>query len=242
MTETTGCIYFARRIGEADWRGMSSRSFALAEADPTMETTTIWAMQESAEANVTRLLSIINTPETESFLEGVKLEAAHQQERWGSTHDEGKTPTDWVFLVGHLLTKAAMSFLTGNLEKAKHHTISSAAACYNWHQQIAGKTDGVRPGIREVDTTARLTEAEDLLQDVLTNCSRENRHAIKDFFEKYKIEIRPEEDPPCREEGANSFRCGQSLQANPYKEDGEYHAEWVAGWKEAQVEYLAPKE
>ena len=34
---------------------------------------------------------IINTPETADFMAAVPLEAAHQRERWGSSHDAGKT-------------------------------------------------------------------------------------------------------------------------------------------------------
>jgi hypothetical protein len=85
----------------------------------------------------------------------------------------------------------------------------------------------------------RLDEAEELLQDALNNCSRENRHSIKDFFEKYKIEIRPEEEPDCKEEGAEAFSSGANLKANPYKEGCDWHELWIAGWKEAQTAFVA---
>lgn len=100
-----------------------------------------------AEAELRRLDALVNSPETEDFLEGVKLEAVHQQERWGSEHDEGKTAVDWVFLIGHLLTKASMAFLAGDTDKAKHHIITSAAACRNWHAQVSGEGNAMRPGI-----------------------------------------------------------------------------------------------
>ena len=90
---------------------------------------------------------IINTPETADFMAGVPIEAAHQRERWGSAHDTGKEPEDWVFLVGWLLGKASVAARAGEIEKAKHHTISSAAALANWHAALTGADSSMRPGI-----------------------------------------------------------------------------------------------
>lgn len=89
---------------------------------------------------------LVNTPETREFLQGVSLEAQHQRERWGSEHDAGKTPFDWVFLVGHLATRAAMNYMADNQEKALHHAITTAAACANWHAAMQGECD-MRPGL-----------------------------------------------------------------------------------------------
>lgn len=89
---------------------------------------------------------IINTPETADFMAGVPLEAAHQRERWGVSHDGGKTPFDWFWLIGYLAQKAASAQTAGDMAKAQHHTISTAAALANWHAQIAGRTE-MRPGI-----------------------------------------------------------------------------------------------
>lgn len=98
---------------------------------------------------------LVNTPETADFLQGVALEAIHQRERWGTDHDAGKTPFDWVFLIGHLATRAAMQFMAGNLDKALHHAITTAAACANWHAAMQGKCD-MRPGIEgDVNETFR---------------------------------------------------------------------------------------
>lgn len=88
----------------------------------------------------------LNSPELLSFREGVVLEAAHQRERWGSKHDDGKQPSDWFWLVGYLAGKALAAQLKGDIEKALHHTISTGAALANWHAAILGKTD-MRPGI-----------------------------------------------------------------------------------------------
>lgn len=81
---------------------------------------------------------IINTPETADFMAGVPLEAAHQRERWGASHDEGKTAWDWFWLIGYLSQKAAAAAVGGDNEKAMHHTISTAAALANWHCALSG--------------------------------------------------------------------------------------------------------
>ena len=78
---------------------------------------------------------------------GVVLEAAHQRLKWGTSHDEGKTAEDWIFLMGYLAGEAARAKKDGNLDKAKHHCISAAAAMANWHAQILGTSDEMRPGI-----------------------------------------------------------------------------------------------
>lgn len=90
---------------------------------------------------------IINAPETADFMAGVPIEASHQRERWGSDHDAGKTPFDWFWLVGYLAQKAVDAAVRGDTEKAKHHTISTAAALANWHAALAGYSNAMRPGI-----------------------------------------------------------------------------------------------
>ncbi len=91
-----------------------------------------------------RLSRLINTPHTHDFIEAVRLEMPHQRERWGAEHDSGKTPADWFWLVGFLAGKALTS---GNIEKAKHHVITSASALGNWFLAITGETTQMRPGI-----------------------------------------------------------------------------------------------
>lgn len=91
--------------------------------------------------------AVINTPETANFMEAVPLEAAFQREKWGAAHDAGKTPFDWFWLIGYLAQKAADAAVRGDVEKAKHHTISTAAALANWHAALAGTVSDMRPGI-----------------------------------------------------------------------------------------------
>lgn len=104
------------------------------------------AMIEALAEEVARLVASINTPETVDFIRGVTLEATHQRERWGTDHDAGKTPPDWFWLLGYLAGKALTAQLAGDVDKARHHIITTAAACANWHLHTMGKTN-MRPGI-----------------------------------------------------------------------------------------------
>jgi hypothetical protein len=113
------------------WAGQASRDAELAEL----------------RAELARLRGLINAPLVESFLEAVQLEAAHQVERWGAAHDAGKEPSDWFWLLGYLGGKALRAAIDGDTEKAKHHTISSAAMLLNWHARLSGERTAMRPGI-----------------------------------------------------------------------------------------------
>jgi Lar family restriction alleviation protein len=101
---------------------------------------------ETLRAEVDRLNAIINTPHTDDFLQSVSIEAEHQRQRWGSDHDEGKTPADWFWLIGYLAGKALHCVMYGMDEKAMHHVVTTAAACANWHKAMKGETN-MRPGI-----------------------------------------------------------------------------------------------
>lgn len=94
-----------------------------------------------------RLQSLINTPHTDDWFTAVRIEAAHQIERWGAEHDVGKSASDWFWLVGYLAGKALHAAIGNDAEKAKHHTISTGAALLNWHRAISGISNRMRPGI-----------------------------------------------------------------------------------------------
>jgi len=96
-------------------------------------------------------INSLNVPETKDFLRGIELEAAHQRFRWGADHDEGKGAFDWFWLIGYLAQKAADAALRGDVEKAKHHTISTAAVLANWHLRLCGVDTAMRPGIAAPD-------------------------------------------------------------------------------------------
>ena len=82
------------------------------------------------------LLEEINTPEVRNFLLGVERETAHQVQRWGTVGDRAKAPQDWYWLLGYLSGKALAAHIAGDLDKARHHTISSAAALAQWHAHL----------------------------------------------------------------------------------------------------------
>lgn len=93
--------------------------------------------EKDLQAEIARLDRLINTPETANFLEGVQREAAHQVARWGEVHDRQKSAEHWYWLVGYLAGKALRAAITGDRDKALHHTISSAAALLHWHTAIS---------------------------------------------------------------------------------------------------------
>lgn len=108
------------------------------------------ALQRQLDAHAARLRELdelINTPIVDDFLKAVRLEAAHQCERWGVDNDAGKAPADWFWLLGYLAGKALAAALAGDMQKALHHTISTAAACLNWHAHLTGARSRMRPGI-----------------------------------------------------------------------------------------------
>lgn len=104
------------------------------------------ANAKANQAEYLKLQSRINTPELEDFAKGVMLEAVHQQERWPSENDEGKSPADWFWLIGYLAQKAMYSAIAEDRDKMLHHAITTAAALANWHLQMLKKCD-MRPGI-----------------------------------------------------------------------------------------------
>lgn len=122
---------------------------------------------EAAKARLIDLETLINIPQTAEFFEAVKLEAAHQIERWGVEHDEGKADGDWLFLLGHLGTKALnagylyevadpsrddkLNDAAHHREKRLHHIITCAAVCLNWHRARTGGNTTMRPGIANPD-------------------------------------------------------------------------------------------
>jgi hypothetical protein len=85
------------------------------------------------------LEALLNRPEIEDFIKGVQTEAAHQKVRWGQGHDLTKEAEDWFWTLGYLAGKALLSFRAGDLDKAKHHLITTAALTANWFESIKTK-------------------------------------------------------------------------------------------------------
>lgn len=90
-----------------------------------------------AAAELRRMHDLISNAHIEDFLEAVRLEAAHQRQRWGSAHDREKSAEHWYWLVGYLAGKALRAAIDGDQDKALHHTISSAAALSHWHAAVS---------------------------------------------------------------------------------------------------------
>jgi hypothetical protein len=119
------------------------------------------ATGSECEAELTRLRELearVNSPETLDFLEGVRLEAVHQQERWGTDGDKGKTPEDWMWLVAFLSTKATQAARYKDRPKYLHHIITTAAVLLNWHAYALGNDTGFNPGAPDPEVNPKPRE------------------------------------------------------------------------------------
>jgi len=84
--------------------------------------------------------TLINSPEINNFIEGLKLESSHQTIKWGNENEENKFPHDYALVMDKLKGKLALSIWDRNIDKYKHHLITMAALCYNIHRQF------IKPG------------------------------------------------------------------------------------------------
>ncbi len=103
----------------------------------------------AARTRIAELEALLNSAPVEAFLESVRVEATHQVDRWGIEQDDGKAPTDWLWLLGYLATKATTAATLGDTKKALHHVVTSAAVLLNWHARLSGHDRGFRPGTSE---------------------------------------------------------------------------------------------
>lgn len=101
---------------------------------------------DEIKAEALRLDELVNSPHTANFFEAARLECAHQIKRWGTVHDRAKEPQDWFWLIGYLAGKALHAHVSGDISKALHHTISSAAALANWHAALSLVDNRMQPG------------------------------------------------------------------------------------------------
>lgn len=82
------------------------------------------------------LESLINSPEINNFIEGFKIESAHQTERWDKDKEEMKPPHHYILVYNKLLGKLSIAIFDRDIEKFKHHLITLAASGYNCFRQI----------------------------------------------------------------------------------------------------------
>lgn len=94
-----------------------------------------------------RLAALIMRPYVGAWLDEILIEAAHQRDRWGARQDHGKAPEDWFWLVGYLAGKALAAHKAGDVDKARHHTVSTAAALAHWAAAVSGDETVMRPGV-----------------------------------------------------------------------------------------------
>jgi len=102
------------------------------------------------EVEAMEAFDILNSPEVMDFLDGVQREVGHQIQRWGTVGDRAKQPQDWFWLIGYLAGKALKAHIDGDVNKALHHTISSAAALANWHTHIKHGAGLMTPGSSDI--------------------------------------------------------------------------------------------
>lgn len=150
----------------------AERGRAISTDVPPSETNETDHSRIAAELEQTKLAlndlkRTINTPELHDFAIGVSLEASHQRLRFGDEHDSRKTPINWYFLICYLGGKACAAHLAGDIDTARHHTISTAAALNNWHAAIS-RDDSYQPNRSQAridtdeiqsDSSTQLTEA-----------------------------------------------------------------------------------
>lgn len=85
---------------------------------------------------IEKLNLLINNPELNNFIEAIKIESAHQTERWGREHEENSPPHHYVLVANKLLGKIATSIFDSDSDKFKHHCITLASMLHNCHRQI----------------------------------------------------------------------------------------------------------
>ncbi len=54
-------------------------------------------------------------------------------------HDDKKTNQDWFAVINYLHGKQVLANWDNNSDKMKHHIITMASVCKNWHQQYCRK-------------------------------------------------------------------------------------------------------
>ncbi|MET3461253.1 hypothetical protein [Variovorax atrisoli] len=115
---------------------------------------------QRAAAEIAYLRYLIGNPHTEEFLSATLYEAAHQRYHFGEAHNREKSAENWFWLIGRLVGKCLRAVITGDKEKALHHTISSAAALANWYQAIKFDKSGCGQGL-DVDLPSLETSEAD---------------------------------------------------------------------------------
>lgn len=91
---------------------------------------------DEATVRLQYLEKLISNPEIENFIEGLRIESAHQTDKWGQREEESKWPQDYALVLDKLKGKQALAIWDYDKEKYKHHLITMSAVCHNIHRQI----------------------------------------------------------------------------------------------------------
>jgi len=86
---------------------------------------------------------LVNNPEIDNFLEGVRLESAHQTEKHGFAFEVEKSPHDYILVMDYLKGKQVTAIWGLDVEKYKHHLITLSAVCLNAHLKFDHTGSGV---------------------------------------------------------------------------------------------------
>lgn len=92
------------------------------------------------------LLTELNHPITNDFLQGAIIEAAHQRKRWNQD-DKNKTNQDWFWTLGYLAGKVLWNPGLADIEKQKHRIIAIAATACNWWNSLCQKYEAEKNSI-----------------------------------------------------------------------------------------------
>ncbi len=79
---------------------------------------------------IERLKALINSPQTDDFIEAIKTEAAHQCERWDDSQNNN---VDWLWRLAYISTKTVHK---EDQSKLKHWIVSCGALCLNWFKSV----------------------------------------------------------------------------------------------------------
>jgi hypothetical protein len=119
--------------------------FSSYNADEFKTAEDLWENSTDRTKNTYKVLAkvavdtIINTPITEDFIQGLKNEIQHQKQRSGASHDADKSLSNWVRLIHHVSRKVSEADWDQKPENVKHNIIRNASALFGFHRTLEGK-------------------------------------------------------------------------------------------------------
>ena len=102
----------------------------------------LMAELDCANQRIAELEALINHPRFDDFIEAVRIEQAHQVEKWGPDHDKQKRVNDWIAVFARLLGKLVNAGWEHDWQKFEHHLITLAAVAFNCFRRMKEAQDG----------------------------------------------------------------------------------------------------